>query len=422
VGTTPEAETERLAEQVRRERVWRVSGAPGHGAEAGRLAPRRAPLVGREAELGNLLEAWGRCRAGRGAALCLVTGEPGAGRTRLVEELVARARLDGAAVTATRAVQGDLADAGAGVFALAAGGLLGAQGIAGARSTALGAFAARLPEWADRFPAVRGVTPDPPSRALVELLRAAVEEQPVVIAVDDAHWLDRDSLVALEGVLRDLAVAPVLVVLSVGLLPPAEIDALRARLGRDVAGVCVQVGPLGADALRALAGRILPEYGDEAIDRVTRRVLVDSAGLPLLAVELLHAVALGLDLQREKATWPAPFHTLDETMPGDLPDAVIGAIRVGFRRLAPDAQRVLVAAAVQDGRVPADVLGRATGLAAEPLAAALDELEWQRWLVADPRGYDFVARIVRAVVERDMLTPGQRQRFREAAQTASPRT
>jgi hypothetical protein len=189
-----------------------------------------------------------------------------------------------------------------------------------------------------------------------------------------------------------------------------------------VAGVCVQVGPLGADALRALAGRILPEYGDEAIDRVTRRVLVDSAGLPLLAVELLHAVALGLDLQREKATWPAPFHTLDETMPGDLPDAVIGAIRVGFRRLAPDAQRVLVAAAVQDGRVPADVLGRATGLAAEPLAAALDELEWQRWLVADPRGYDFVARIVRAVVERDMLTPGQRQRFREAAQTASSRT
>jgi hypothetical protein len=347
-------------------------------------------------------------------------GKPGAGRTRLVEELVARARLDGAAVSATRACRRTSRTPGGRVRARA-GGLLEYRGVAGALPAALAAFAARFPEWADRFPAARGVVPDPPPRALVEILRAAVEEQPVVISVDDAHWLDRDSLLALEGVLRDLAAARVLIVLAVALAPPAEIDELRSRLGRDVAGVRVHVGPLGPCPARP-RGRILPDYGDDALDRLTRRVLVDSAGLPLLAVELLHAVALGLDLHREKATWPAPFHTLDQTMPGDLPDAVTGAIRVGFRRLSPDAQRVLAAAAVQDGRVPADVLGRATGLAAEPLAAALDELEWQRWLVADPRGYDFVARIVRAVVERDMLTPGQRQRFRDAAQTASHRT
>jgi hypothetical protein len=42
---------------------------------------------------------------------------------------------------------------------------------------------------------------------------------------------------------------------------------------------------------------------------------------------------------------------------------------------------------------------------------ALDELERHRWLVAEPRGYGFVARIVRQVIERDMLTPGQRRRL-----------
>jgi len=42
---------------------------------------------------------------------------------------------------------------------------------------------------------------------------------------------------------------------------------------------------------------------------------------------------------------------------------------------------------------------------------ALDELEWQRWLVAEPRGDGFVARIVRQVIERDMLTLGQRNRL-----------
>ena len=414
VGTAPEAETERLAERVRRERVWRVSGGTAGRAASAAPDSRRAPLVGREPELGRLLEAWGQCRDRPRATLCLVTGDMGAGRTRLLEELVARARLDGAAVTATRAVEGDAVDAGAGVFALARGGLLEARGIAAAPAAALAVFAARIPEWADRFPAARGAAPDPASRALVDILRAAGEEQPVVMAVDDAQWLDRDSLLALESALRDLATAPVLIVLAAGEPPPAPIDDLRARLGREVAGVRVRVGPLGRDALRTLACRVLPDYDDDALDRVTRRVLADSAGLPLLAVELLHAVALGLDLRGDAGTWPAPLRTLDQTMPGDLPDAVVGAIRVGFRRLTADAQRVLAAAAVHGGRVPAGVLGRMTGLGAEPLAAALDELEWQRWLVADPRGYDFVARIVRVVIERDMVTPGQRERLRQA--------
>jgi hypothetical protein len=65
--------------------------------------------------------------------------------------------------------------------------------------------------------------------------------------------------------------------------------------------------------------------------------------------------------------------------------------------------------------VPAATLGRAVGLGADETALALDELEWHRWLVSEPRGYSFVARIVRRVVERDMVTPGQRQRLLDAA-------
>jgi len=49
------------------------------------------------------------------------------------------------------------------------------------------------------------------------------------------------------------------------------------------------------------------------------------------------------------------------------------------------------------------------------LAAALDELEWERWVSAGPRGYGFVARIARQVVETDLVTPGQRQRMRANA-------
>jgi len=87
---------------------------------------------------------------------------------------------------------------------------------------------------------------------------------------------------------------------------------------------------------------------------------------------------LGLDLQAVRGAWPQPFRTLQQTFPGDLPDAI-------------------------------------TGVGAEALAAVLDELEWERWLAAEPRGYGFVARIVRDVVDRDMVVPGQRRRILEAA-------
>jgi hypothetical protein len=65
------------------------------------------------------------------------------------------------------------------------------------------------------------------------------------------------------------------------------------------------------------------------------------------------------------------------------------------------------------------LLERALSLDGEEVARALDELEWHRWLVAEPRGYSFVARIVRQVVERDIVTPGQRRRVLEAVDRVS---
>src|SRR4029077_3423391 len=149
--------------------------------------------------------------------------------------------------------------------------------------------------------------------------------------------------------------------------------------------------------------------------RVTRRVATDSAGIPLLVVALLEAVAAGLDLQKVGGAWPEPLHTLDQTLPGELPDAVIGAIRVLFGTLSRPAQHVLTAAAVLGGRVPASVLGLTSDVGGEALNAALDELEWARLLSAEPRGYSFVARIVRDVLDRDMVIAGQRQRILETA-------
>jgi DNA-binding SARP family transcriptional activator/predicted ATPase len=414
VGVAPEAETTALVERVRRQRLARPTECH-EGAEHADRTPR-IPLAGREEELGHLLEAAGASSAGRRASVLVIAGESGAGKTRLLEELLARLQLDGWTAAAARAVEGDRSEPWSGALVLARDGLAEVPGVAGAPAAAISALAALSRGWADRFPGLAGAASGMSlCRALSEIVRAAVEERPVVLAVDDAQWLDPESAAALAALLRDLHAAPVSLVLALSPLPPRpDLDDLRSRIGRDLAGTAVQVGPLRAAALRALAERLLPGYDAIELDRVVRRVGTDSAGLPLLAVELLRAVAAGLDLSRTSGAWPEPHRTLDQTLPGDLPDAIVAAIRIGFRRLSPNAQSVLTAVAVLGDRVSTERAAGALGLPLDTVHQALDELEWHHWLVAEPRGYGFVARLVRRVVERDMLTPGQHHRLREA--------
>lgn len=413
LGAEPDEPTRRLAEQVRRERVW-----PERRAIAVRDAAlsRRTPLAGRDEELARLLDLFSACAAGR-AQVAIIEGPSGGGKTRLAEELVSRARLAGAATATVRGTPADQREPWSGVWGLARGGLAAVPGVGAASPQALAAFAARLEDWGDAFAGAHNQTPLSPGRALAEVVCAAAAEQPVLLLADDAHWLDHESLEALHALVRDAAQAPVLVIHTASPQPAREeLDVMRSRLGREVPGAVVKAEPLGPAPLRQLARWAMPAYGEVEVDRLARRIAVESAGLPLLAVELLHAVALGLDLAGAPHAWPEPHRTLDQTLPGELPETVVAAIRIGYRRLGKNAQALLAAASVLGERAGTAELGRVSGLEGEALAAALDEAEWQRWLVADGRGYRFVARIAREVIASDMMTEGQRRRLRERAQ------
>jgi predicted ATPase len=289
--------------------------------------------------------------------------------------------------------------------------------VSAAAPEAIAVLADRVTTWAERFgPESRATSRGTLSlgAALLAVLRAASEESPLLVWVDDAHFLDPASFEFLDRIPRDLAGLPVMLVISAATIPVRdEVDALRARMGRELEGVTLTPGPLGADAIRALVAWALPSYSGVELDRLTRRLSHDTAGLPLLLVELIGAVADGLDLAGEGHAWPEPFRTLDQTMPGELPDSITAAIRVSYRRLSPNAQRVLAAAAVLSDRVLPGDLALAMELPQATVLDALDELEWTRWLVAEPRGYTFLARVVRDVIARDMLTRGQRKRLLE---------
>jgi DNA-binding SARP family transcriptional activator len=410
-SAAPETETGALAERIRRGRGWNL--APD-ALESASAYSRRAPLVARSEELGCLLETWAACREQKRSTIAIIEGDSGTGKTRLLEELLDRARLDRAAVAAVRAVEADSAEPFATLIGLARGGMLDMPGLTAASTQSLGVLAARIPEWADRF------SPSQENglaigRAFIEVVGSILQEQPVLIAIDDLQCSDRESILTLAAALRDERAAPLFIVATTTLIGARqEIDDLRVRIPRDVPGTVVKLEALKVDAIHELARWALPRFTETELDRVARRVAMDAAGLPLLVVELLHAVSLGLDLRESEAAWPSPLRTLSDTLPGDLPDAVVAAIRIGFRKLTSGAQRVLATAAVLGDRVSTNDLSRGSGIDGEALHKALDELEWQRWLVAEPRGYSFVARVSREVIGRDMLTLGQRKRITDA--------
>jgi hypothetical protein len=175
----------------------------------------------------------------------------------------------------------------------------------------------------------------------------------------------------------------------------------------------VRVGRLDQAALQELVRWALPRYGAEEVERLARRLERDTAGIPLLAVAMLEAVVAGFAPAPEAPAWPSRERTLVDSLPGDLPPAVIGAICLRFRALPAAAKQVLGAAAALDERVSPDRLGRAAALDRPMVEEALDLLEWNRWLVADARGYVFAAPIERAVLLQEMITPGQARRYRD---------
>lgn len=100
------------------------------------------------------------------------------------------------------------------------------------------------------------------ARGILDMIRVLSDGAPLVIAVDDAQWMDRPSAAVLEFCFRRLQAEPVLILLTRRTDDPVPLSMGRAlssvRLGR------VQLGPLSLRAigeiLRSRLGAVLPRY------------------------------------------------------------------------------------------------------------------------------------------------------------------
>ena len=224
-------------------------------------AGRAVKLLGRQRERGVLDRLLESARAGHGGALILY-GEPGVGKTALLDEAVAAG--PGFQVARAAGVEGEIELAFAALQQLCAQCIEGMARLPNPQREALGV-------------ALGIATGRPPNTFLVglavlNLFSEAAETQPALCIIDDAQWLDRASAQVLAFVARRLLAERIAMVFA----------ARRPIAGLD--GVAeLQVEPLGHRDARLLLDSVLPARLDE---RVLERIVIDTRGNPLALLEL----------------------------------------------------------------------------------------------------------------------------------------
>jgi hypothetical protein len=239
---------------------WLLCSAGPMTAHSGAGGPA-AGLTGRLSERSVLDRFVAGVRAGEGRAL-VVRGEPGVGKTVLLDYLAGRA--SGCLVARAVGVQSEMELAFAGLHQLCAPMLDHAESLPvpqrEALRTAFGLSADPVP---DRF--LVGL-------AVLGLLSETAGERPLICVVDDMQWLDHASAQALGFAARRLAADPV------GMVFAARVP------GKDVAGLpeLVVEGLSERDA-RALLESVLTGPLDA---QVRDRIIADTNGNPLALLEL----------------------------------------------------------------------------------------------------------------------------------------
>src|SRR3954471_2080850 len=227
-------------------------------------------LLGRRSETARLDQLIEAVRAGESRALA-IRGDPGVGKTALLEYVVEHAM--GCRVARAAGVQAEMELAFAGLHQLCAPMLDRRERLPGPQRDALGAaFGLTSGHAPDRF--LVGL-------AVLSLLAEVAEERPLVCLIDDAQWLDRASAQALAFVARRVLAESVGVIFAV-------------RTGgeeRDAAGLpeLVVEGLREGDA-RTLLASVIRGPLDE---RVRDRIVAETRGNPLALLELPRGLTAG---------------------------------------------------------------------------------------------------------------------------------
>lgn len=332
------------------------STAPAGGAPAGFIGSSRAAptLVGREADLARLHARLVRALSGQ-RQVVFVTGEPGIGKTALVERFLAEV---GEANTLRIGCGQCVEQYGAGEAYLPVHEALGRLGRAAGGAQLVQILKRHAPTWLGQLPGLlsdrdveavqrrsQGATRGRMLRELAEALDALTLDAPLVLLLEDLHWSD-SATVELLGMLARRRDASRLLV--IGTYRPADVAAATAHpLGwvkheLQSHGCCDEISLefLSAAAVGQYLSRRFPAHGlPSELALVLHR---NTDGNPLFLVNTIDYLIDQGQLREVDGQWR--LAGLAEDVASRVPETLWQLVERQVERLTVDEQAVLVAA------------------------------------------------------------------------------
>ena len=316
-------------------------------------------LLERDDERARIGDRLDSACAGTGAAV-VIEGEAGIGKTALLEFARLAARERGMRALSARATDLEADYAFGLVRQLLEPELQSADGL---RRDQLLAGAASLAEpvlldWAEggsveSLGALHG---------LYWLMANLAREQPLLVAVDDAHWADGPSLRFVAYLCKRIDSLPLALLLTTRTATVGRNAAVLTELLADRALELLVPGPLGEVAVTELLREVAGEPVDGGFARACRDA---SGGNPFLLMELVRALR----------TEGVPFTSGGAASVGEMtPPQVARVARARLSRLDPSAQALARAVVVLGDDPPLELACVLAGVAPTDAPAAADEL------------------------------------------------
>ena len=356
-------------------RLYQLEWGDGVAAPAIGLGP----LVERESDLADLRRSVEDAIGGHGG-LVLISGEAGAGKTRLTQEVDAEAERKGMRILVGHAVdQGSIPYL---PFVEAF-----EDGLAGARSAASlqAALGDAAPEIARIAPGIRRAIPDlpppvdlPPDQArrflwlsIREFLERAGRSRPLLLVLEDLHWADGSTVLLLEHLAGSLADMPVLILgtyrdVEVG--PTHPLSRAIGQLARRRLVARISIERLTREGVAALIRGLA---GQDPPPQLVSLIHSESEGNPFFVEEVFLHLRESGKLFDDRGR----FRTDVRVEAWEVPETVRLVVEERLQRLSKPTREILTAAATSGRAFETSIVERVAGVERDRLAAALDEAE-----------------------------------------------
>jgi tRNA A-37 threonylcarbamoyl transferase component Bud32/tetratricopeptide (TPR) repeat protein len=366
----------------------------GLGTQGSRIAARQSITVGREAQLGQLLAAHQRVVGGR-SVMIGVSGEPGIGKSSLLEEFLSE--VVGSAerpIIARARCSENLAGAEAYLPVLEAlDTLRGPGGLASfevlLRSTA--------PTWASRMLSLAATAPEDRQaasqermkRELAALLQDVSRRAPLIWVIDDLHWADVSTIDILNYLTGHFSDMRVLVVVC---FRPTDM-ALAKHPFLAIKGDLRSKGLYEEISLGFLTRSDVAQYlelefpGNRFPEAFIAAVHGRTEGSPLFMVDLVRYLRDTGALVEENGEWQVAKSL--PNAPSELPDSVRGMIERKIERVDDLDRKLLLAACVQGQEFDATLVGEALEMDLADVEERLDALERVHVLVVKGQEHEY---------------------------------